>query len=486
MENEVIEFDIGVGGGGRGATSGDEALDSDHHVLDEEMADSSPTGGTQSRTGSPDGALLRSHRQISPRQDLDRYPEAVEWAPEDYVTNKKSMVGSRKLDSTEDAMLQKLLNENCLTQEERDVLRWGKNIGSVKIRTKKRAGVAVYNRASSLETLVVFARNTDQIASIAGFGLEIPIPNSPISHHSHPPPPLPPPPPKFDPSPPQTHRHSYPQPPPPELFHLAELQLTSNSDFEAVPQEFLILMLQAVPQEWDQPLMQSLAEKFQFQHVRFFPEGTQIDPLDNHREPTFQCSVEKVPRVAMFEKKLLVAEHDLSPSGSVCLGNGKYGLWSAKYSLIVKMAFCNRFASIMRQTISQNSASIGQVPTASMLNAIRCMSSSKLFIGGLSYGTDDQSLRDAFSGFGDVVDAKVITDRETGKSRGFGFVNFTSDESATSAMSSMDGQPLDGRTVRVSYATERPSSGPRGNFGGGYSSGNYRGGYGDARENDRF
>ncbi|KAL7177182.1 hypothetical protein ACSBR2_030507 [Camellia fascicularis] len=149
------------------------------------------------------------------------------------------------------------------------------------------------------------------------------------------------------------------------------------------------------------------------------------------------------------------------------------------------MAFCNRFGSIMRQTISQNSASIGQVATTSMLNAIRCMSSSKLFIGGLSYGTDDQSLRDAFSGFGDVVDAKVITDRDTGKSRGFGFVNFTSDESATSAMSSMDGQPLDGRTVRVSYATDRQSSGPRGNLGG-YGSGNYRGGYGDARENDRF
>ncbi|THG03105.1 hypothetical protein TEA_002911 [Camellia sinensis var. sinensis] len=128
-----------------------------------------------------------------------------------------------------------------------------------------------------------------------------PLPNSPISHHSHPPPP--PPPAESDPSPPQTHRHSYPQPPPLELFHLAELQLTSNSDSEAVPQEFLILMLQAVPQEWDQPLMQSLAEKFQFQHVRFFPEGTQINPLDNHREPTFQCSVEKVPRVAMFEKK---------------------------------------------------------------------------------------------------------------------------------------------------------------------------------------
>ncbi|KAI8014538.1 hypothetical protein LOK49_LG05G02933 [Camellia lanceoleosa] len=93
-----------------------------------------------------------------------------------------------------------------------------------------------------------------------------PVPNSPISHHSHPPPP--PPPSESDPLPPQTHRHSYPQPPPPELFHLAELQLTSDSDSEAVLQEFLIIMLQAVPQEWDQSLMQSLAEKFQFQHKR--------------------------------------------------------------------------------------------------------------------------------------------------------------------------------------------------------------------------
>ncbi|KAL6996338.1 hypothetical protein U1Q18_006471 [Sarracenia purpurea var. burkii] len=54
----------------------------------------------------------------------------------------------------QDAMLQKLLNENYFSKEERDVLRWGKNIGSAKTRTKKRVGVAVYNRASSLETLV--------------------------------------------------------------------------------------------------------------------------------------------------------------------------------------------------------------------------------------------------------------------------------------------------------------------------------------------
>ncbi|KAL7219820.1 hypothetical protein ACSBR2_012812 [Camellia fascicularis] len=154
------------------------------------------------------------------------------------------------------------------------------------------------------------------------------------------------------------------------------------------------------------------------------------------------------------------------------------------------MAFSNRFGSLMRQTISQNSISNGQVSMASMLNAIRCMSSSKLFIGGLSFGTDDQSLREAFSGFGDVVDAKVITDRDTGKSRGFGFVNFSSDESAGSAMSAMDGQPLNGRNIRVSYANDRPSA-PRSNYGGGggYGGGSgygSRGGYGDARENDGF
>ncbi|XP_058181003.1 glycine-rich RNA-binding protein 2, mitochondrial-like [Rhododendron vialii] len=130
------------------------------------------------------------------------------------------------------------------------------------------------------------------------------------------------------------------------------------------------------------------------------------------------------------------------------------------------MAFSSRLGSIMRQTISQNSASSGQVPIASMLNAIRFMSSNKLFIGGLSYGTDDQSLKDAFSQFGDVVDARVITDRESGRSRGFGFVNFVEGESASSALSAMDGQELNGRNIRVSYATERAAA-PRGSYNGG-------------------
>ncbi|KAJ4846044.1 Ribosome-interacting GTPase 2 [Turnera subulata] len=129
------------------------------------------------------------------------------------------------------------------------------------------------------------------------------------------------------------------------------------------------------------------------------------------------------------------------------------------------MAFCNKLGGLVRQTVSSN----GQVPT--LFNSIRCMSGTKLFIGGLSYGTDDQSLKDAFSSFGDVVDARVIVDRDTGRSRGFGFVNFSSDDSANSALSAMDGQELQGRNIRVSYATER-SSAPR-SFGNNYGN-NFR------------
>ncbi|PIN16392.1 Ribonuclease III [Handroanthus impetiginosus] len=77
----------------------------------------------------------------------------------------------------QDAMLQKLMSDNFLSQEERDVLRWGKNIGSSKTRTKKRAGVAVYNRASSLETLVGYlyltnAQRLDEVMKKIGFSTD--------------------------------------------------------------------------------------------------------------------------------------------------------------------------------------------------------------------------------------------------------------------------------------------------------------------------
>ncbi|KAL2486843.1 Glycine-rich RNA-binding protein 2 [Abeliophyllum distichum] len=139
------------------------------------------------------------------------------------------------------------------------------------------------------------------------------------------------------------------------------------------------------------------------------------------------------------------------------------------------MAFCNKIGTLLRQSISANGTLHGQT---AMNNAIRCMST-KLFIGGLSFGTDDQSLRDAFGSFGDVVEARVITDRDTGRSRGFGFVNFSTDESANSALSAMDGQELNGRNIRVSYANERP---PRSNFG---NPGGFRGGFGNG-SNDGY
>lgn len=82
--------------------------------------------------------------------------------------------------------------------------------------------------------------------------------------------------------------------------------------------------------------------------------------------------------------------------------------------------------------------------------------SNKLFIGGLSWGTTDEGLRSCFEEYGEVIDAKVITDRETGRSRGFGFVSFSDPDAAIVAREAMDGQELDGRSIRVDEAREKP------------------------------
>ncbi|MBW2523865.1 MAG: RNA-binding protein [Deltaproteobacteria bacterium] len=94
--------------------------------------------------------------------------------------------------------------------------------------------------------------------------------------------------------------------------------------------------------------------------------------------------------------------------------------------------------------------------------------SKRLFVGGLSWDTDDQGLRQAFERFGEVTDAKVITDRDTGRSRGFGFVGFSDDAAAEQAMAEMDGAELDGRSVRVNEAHERQQRRGGGGGGGGY------------------
>ncbi|CAM8893362.1 unnamed protein product [Rhodiola kirilowii] len=138
------------------------------------------------------------------------------------------------------------------------------------------------------------------------------------------------------------------------------------------------------------------------------------------------------------------------------------------------MAFAGRFGGLVRQGLYQKSAS-SAAPMASMLNAVRDMSS-KLFVGGLSWGTDDQSLKEAFSTYGEVIEARVITDRDTGRSRGFGFVSYADEQSASAALG-MDGQELQGRNIRVNYATERAAA-PRGSGGYGGGGGGFGGGGG--------
>ncbi|MCL2325388.1 MAG: RNA-binding protein [Proteobacteria bacterium] len=97
--------------------------------------------------------------------------------------------------------------------------------------------------------------------------------------------------------------------------------------------------------------------------------------------------------------------------------------------------------------------------------------SKKLFVGGLAWATTTDGLRKAFEQFGEVSDAKVITDRDTGRSRGFGFVTFSDDSAATSAITAMDGRDLDGRSIRVNEANQTQGQGGGGGGGGGRGGG---------------
>ena len=103
----------------------------------------------------------------------------------------------------------------------------------------------------------------------------------------------------------------------------------------------------------------------------------------------------------------------------------------------------------------------------------------KLFVGGLSWNTNDEGLRQAFERFGTVDEAKVISDRDTGRSRGFGFVTFSDAEFARQAMAEMDGTQLDGRSIKVNEAEEKPRGGGGGGGGGGRGFGGGGGGGGN-------
>ena len=97
----------------------------------------------------------------------------------------------------------------------------------------------------------------------------------------------------------------------------------------------------------------------------------------------------------------------------------------------------------------------------------------KLYVGNLSYNIRDDELHQAFAQYGSVTSAKVMMDRETGRSKGFGFVEMGSDPEAQAAINGMNGQPLDGRAIVVNEA--RPREERPGGYGGGRSGG---GGYG--------
>ncbi|KAB5580951.1 RNA recognition domain-containing protein [Coniochaeta sp. 2T2.1] len=100
---------------------------------------------------------------------------------------------------------------------------------------------------------------------------------------------------------------------------------------------------------------------------------------------------------------------------------------------------------------------------------------SKLFIGGLAWHTEEGTLRQKFEEFGAVEEAVVVKDRDTGRSRGFGFVRYSNEDDAQKAIQAMNNIEFDGRTIRVDKASD---SGPRGGGGGRGGGGYGRGGYG--------
>ena len=106
----------------------------------------------------------------------------------------------------------------------------------------------------------------------------------------------------------------------------------------------------------------------------------------------------------------------------------------------------------------------------------------KIYVGGLPYQTDDAQLQQIFSSYGDIASAKVITDRDTGRSKGFGFVEMNDDAAAKKAIAELHEAELGGRTITVNEA--RPmeqrsgGGGGRGGYGGGGRSGGYGGGGG--------
>src|SRR5207302_2963609 len=106
----------------------------------------------------------------------------------------------------------------------------------------------------------------------------------------------------------------------------------------------------------------------------------------------------------------------------------------------------------------------------------------KLYVGNLTYGVTDSALEQLFAAHGTVQSAQVIIDRDTGRSKGFGFVEMSSDAEAQAAIAALNGKEIEGRSLTVNEARSKPEGGggrgPGGRGGGGGGGGGGRGGYG--------
>ena len=101
---------------------------------------------------------------------------------------------------------------------------------------------------------------------------------------------------------------------------------------------------------------------------------------------------------------------------------------------------------------------------------------SKLYVGNLSYSVNDAKLGEIFAPYGNVVSSRVVTDQVSGRSKGFGFVEFENDEAADAAISNLNGKEVDGRSLKVDRA--KPPQKREGGFGGGRGRGGFGGGGG--------
>lgn len=108
------------------------------------------------------------------------------------------------------------------------------------------------------------------------------------------------------------------------------------------------------------------------------------------------------------------------------------------------------------------------------------MANNKLYVGNLGYNTTEANVKTAFEAHGEVTSVNLITDRDTGRSKGFGFVEMATDAEAEAAKSALNGTQLDGRALKIDVAKERepraPRSGGYGGGGGGFGGGGYGGG----------